>query len=613
MSSDESACIISAPYPTGTKRIPKACSSCRLSKVKCDGKKPCTRCDKLKKRCVFFEAPKDPVTARLETVESEVQHLREQFDEMHQLLLRRDSQPTPTSLTIVDREQQSTSTFQDVSDPLLQAPGQPEIVHGTKRKRSEAEIQILNEPILDFVSKGLITVERAMSCFRTFFNGCDRYIPVFNPEYDTFVSVRSRSTILFNAICTIGYRVETKPQSQISDVLHAELKKSSNLIIQNKDLNCLESVQGILIAACYSAERSLLLSFATRMALDLNLDGAFEKLIQRLAMRETDACHDLEEERSLMRESRTWFGLLVLEHIFRVDGGKPPGIRFGGSARRCRVLLGRPSSTVLDLRLFAQVELNILRANINDTLGSRTLDRLDITSFVHETKIDLDLWFDDWLRIIENSPAATEEKPFLLAALRVQKCWAELTLHCKALQSMGVENVAAISPTEQSILLTAKAAAKKHLALITTEPDHYLAQLRYAMDFVWAKCAFCFLLLLKLSRLLPEREEEHRELLRQGETLLEELTKAGSGSTIYLQILKMSIEKYGRTLQDNGQMDTETGTEATGPFWELFDAQTDLQSFVPEQFVSEWEFPGLNLFYFPIAWQDFFGDFSLAI
>lgn len=71
----------------------------------------------------------------------------------------------------------------------------------------------------------------------------------------------------------------------------------------------------MLIAACYSAERSLLLSFATRMALDLNMDEAFEKLIQRLAMRETDVDHDLEKERSLMRESRTWFGLLVLEHM----------------------------------------------------------------------------------------------------------------------------------------------------------------------------------------------------------------------------------------------------------------------------------------------------------
>lgn len=88
---------------------------------------------------------------------------------MHQLLLRCDSQPTPTSLTVVSGElQQSTPGFQDVSDPPLhQTLRQPENIHGTKRKRSEAEIQILNEPILDFVSKGLITVERAMSCFRT--------------------------------------------------------------------------------------------------------------------------------------------------------------------------------------------------------------------------------------------------------------------------------------------------------------------------------------------------------------------------------------------------------------------------------------------------------------
>ena len=176
-----------------------------------------------------------------------------------------------------------------------------------------------------------------------------------------------------------------------------------------------------------------------------------------------------------------------------------------------------------------------------------------------------------------------------------------------------------MSTTERNILLMAKANAKKHLALITAEPDFYLAQLRYAMDFVWAKCAFCFLLLLKLSRLLPEQQEAHQDLLKQGETLLAELTKASSGN-IYLHILKLSIEKYARTLRENEDgngdgdgSEMDTGSAATGPFWELFDAQTDLQAFVPEQFVSEWDFPGLNLFYFPTAWQDFFGDFSLAI
>jgi hypothetical protein len=48
-----------------------------------------------------------------------------------------------------------------------------------------------------------------------------------------------------------------------------------------------------------------------------------------------------------------------VDHRFRVDGGKPPGIRLKGNARRCRILLNHTSSTILDLRLFSQVEVCI--------------------------------------------------------------------------------------------------------------------------------------------------------------------------------------------------------------------------------------------------------------
>ncbi|KAJ5374382.1 transcriptional regulator family: Fungal Specific TF [Penicillium concentricum] len=656
-----------APVPTGKKRIP----------VKCDGERPCTRCQKLEKQCVFFEIPKDPVAERIEGVESEVQHLRRQLDKMRELLQQSRSQPTPKSyLThspghLRDRQQQvrresasgSSGTHyhhtQNDSEELFSnipitspagytnghqyqrsmpgsIPGlspnetsaQPPyasnhtITRPPKRKRSGFEIR--DDPIIDFIDKGLITLECAVSYFNTFFEGCDRYIPIFDPQYDTFDSVRSRSSILLNAICTIGCMVETRSGGSMSDLLHAELKKWINVIIQNKDLNCLESVQAMLVVACYSAERSLILSFATRMALDLGLHEAFDELTQRLALQNEDMAYALphqmfEEERALMWSARTWFGLLVLEHIFRVDGGKPPGIRLKGNPRRCRVLLRHASSTILDLRLFSQVELNILRANVGDTLGGKpSLDGQSIADYVHDMKLELDLWFDDWLRIIESCVAATDEKPSLLVALRVQKCWAEMMLNCKALRSMGVENVAAMSSTEKTILLTAKTSARRHLRLIIVDPDFYLAKLKYAMDFVWAKCAFSFLLLLKLSRLLPEQEEEHQELLEQGNRLVDELSKAGASGTqsgagnIYLQILKVSIEKYGRALMETQQPNSD-GPTATSPFWELFDAQADLQWFVPEQFVSEWDFPGLNLFYFPTAWQDFFGDFSLAM
>lgn len=114
----------------------------------------------------------------------------------------------------------------------------------------------------------------------------------------------------------------------MSDMLLTELKKWINVIIQNKGLNSLESVQAMLIVACYSAERLLILSFATRMALDLGLHEAFEELTERLAMKNDENTyavpdHDFERERALMRKSRTWFGLLVLEHmlVFEISAG----------------------------------------------------------------------------------------------------------------------------------------------------------------------------------------------------------------------------------------------------------------------------------------------------
>ncbi|KAL3443212.1 hypothetical protein BJX65DRAFT_285618 [Aspergillus insuetus] len=660
----EDSYLVAAPL--SMKRIPKACSACRQSKVKCDGKRPCTRCEKLKKQCVFFEIPKDPVTERLESVESEVQRLQAQLADMREML-RVNSQPNSDahgltgidsfsqpqlpdpvqqqcreSVSLTSPQQIATETGADVAGFMPPTSENPSSVHGaiqlqsrirpvpfhggiprpSKKRRSGFEVR--EEPISDFVSMGMITLEYAVDCFTTFFQGCDRYIPIFDPRYDTFESVRYRSSILLNAICTIGSRVDARAGSQLSDLLQTELKKWINVVIQNETLNCLESVQALLVIACYSAERSLILSFATRMALDLGLDEAFEELTQHLTMKDFDGGSGVsslvDDENALMRKSRTWFGLLVLEHIFSLDGGKPPGIRMTGNSRRCRKLLDHPSSIVLDLRLFSQVELNVIRVHINETLGTKApLARADVAAFVQEAKLDLDLWFDDWQRIIENALApGDEERGPLLAALRVQKCWGEMMLHCKALRSMGVENVAAMSNVERKILLMAKASARKHLSLITIEPDSYLAKLKYAMDFVWAKCAFCFLLLLKLSRLLPEGKEEHEELLNHGNRLLDDLTKSvsssniASNSNVYLQILRLSIEKYGRTLHESG-LGTDATNEDTAPFWELFDAQTELTSFVPEQFVSEWDFPGLNLFYFPTTWQDFFADFSLAV
>ena len=302
-----------------------------------------------------------------------------------------------------------------------------------------------------------------------------------------------------------------------------------------------------------------------------------------------------------------------MENILHVDAGKLPAFAHKGGARRCRVLLQQPYSTALDLRLLSQVELNYLRARIHDILASSPdNDDEDVLDEVRDAKIDLDLWYNDWRSAIESSPIAGTERSSLIINLTVQRYWSEAMAFFRAIKCLGTDNVDAMTPSGRSLLQMAKNALKKHLAVTIDESNHYLANLRYAMDFVWAKCAFCFLLLLKLSRLLPDTTEDNYRLLEDGNRLLQHLTSAGTSagsntSRIYLQVLGLSLEKYGRALRQSDQP-----ADAMF-FWEASaDANKELQSFVPEQFVHEWDFPGLTLFSSPTAWQEFFDDFLLG-
>jgi hypothetical protein len=411
--------------------------------------------------------------------------------------------------------------------------------------------------------------------------------------------------------------------SQTSQFLSFELKKWLNVVIMSRKEHCLETVQALLVTACYSSDRSFIISFAARMALDLELPEAYEELTRRLVAKEypewTSHSDDKAKELSLMRQTRTWFSLLVLEHILRLDAGKFPGFSLKSGVRRCRILLHHGISTTLDLRLLSQVELTFLRARIHDSFSDyKNREDTDITDLIRDAKIDLDVWLRDWLRTIESYPSASPETPSLVLNLKVQKAWAETGCLGKAVRSMGIQNIAAMTAEERNVLHMVKESLKKHLELMVSDPQHYLSGFRFAMDFVWAKCAFSFLLHLKLNRLLPDTDEENYRLLTQGTNLVSELNKVGTsggGSTskLYLQVLNMSVEKYGRALQEYQQNPGATGPSTSpGYFWGTLNAQAELESFVPEQFVFEWDFPGLTLFSSPTVWDDFFDEFLMG-
>ncbi|KAH7176965.1 hypothetical protein EDB81DRAFT_773827 [Dactylonectria macrodidyma] len=634
------------------KRIPKACGACRESKLRCDGKRPCTRCHSAKKVCAFVERPKDAQESKIQHLEDEIEALKER------LQLSRSSGPdtadsnvfapmnTENPSPLNERPEawhsarpNSVQFAQSIHQPQPDAhewhastssnksPNEslPSIEKDPRGKRSAFLMRGV-DPMPDFITAGLLNEDQANSYWVTFFDGCHRFVPIFDPRYDTIRDIRSRSSLLFCIICAVGYRTTRGTESHEWHRLDFHIKRMLTATITSSMEPTLETVQALLVRACYAPERSLLLAIATRMSLDLCLPEAYDELIGRLISGRGNSDR-MESDEALMRKTRTWMQLLVLGNMLHVDAGNLPSFEFRGNVRRCRILLDSQLSTTLDLRLFSQVELNVIRAEIYaklTTIGD--CDDDETMQVITDAKIDIDVWYNDWVRMTEKFQPA--EASLMRLNLQIQRYWSDCMALCRAVRISGVENVDAMSATQKHILLMAKGALMQHFLIIIEEPRTYLRHLRFAMDFVWAKCAFCFLLLLKLSVLLPDDPgTSGRNLVADGEILVQELRAAAGGaegqqssntSRIYLHLIQSGIQKYRRAIRADSvnMMGNEiVGENGLDPDIANTGRGEELEAFVPDQFIFEWDFPGLTLFSSPMVetgWLDEFFSASLG-
>lgn len=144
-------------------------------------------------RCCSF-ADHGTMFRRLENVEAEVQRLREQLSNVNELLLRQSTQQqqqiavtSPASAHVMSdpgtmptflatggmggyhhwRGARCPMTRRDHDAGAFQfpTPGM-EAARPTRLRRSGFDIK--EEPVLDFISRGMMTADQAMSCFRTY-------------------------------------------------------------------------------------------------------------------------------------------------------------------------------------------------------------------------------------------------------------------------------------------------------------------------------------------------------------------------------------------------------------------------------------------------------------
>ena len=165
----------------------------------------------------------------------------------------------------------------------------------------------------DCIDLGFCDVATARRMFDVFMEGCLVYMPCFDPEVDTFESLRKRSPFAITVLVMVGAKV-TDAGGAVSELQqkckeHAEHIGMSTLF---SPVARIEVVQAMIILASWGDTSWRPGGHALRMAMDMGLYRCLPLLVQA-GMGKGKSADELKEDYQLVVGARVWLTLYKVE------------------------------------------------------------------------------------------------------------------------------------------------------------------------------------------------------------------------------------------------------------------------------------------------------------
>ncbi|KAI0682416.1 hypothetical protein BC835DRAFT_1299457 [Cytidiella melzeri] len=382
--------------------------------------------------------------------------------------------------------------LQGLANAAAEAAAAPSATTPRVKKRKKVE-PIPRNAFPHVVEKGLVSDAEARELYHIFFSGCHIFIPVFDPAYDTYEGLMERSPWTFDAILAVASKIRTGT-GPLSPSFYRALEEAQGIARSSLfgPVVRKEAVQGMLLLAAWSTNGWLPSGHAMRMALDLGLHRALEKLADEPTKKRSE-----DEERNLVVSARIWLCLYWFDHQMSLGTGRPIVLRDEGSIRHCRILLKHPMASPTDVRLVSQVELIAQKTQIYETLSPLNGQvNHNTLAFIRRANVALDKWWQDWDELHRQS---MDEESLQRKILAGELYYAKLWLVCVALRGVSWDKM----PFEQrELAFQAKDAASACLSNLLNSTTHRAA-LRYAVHDSLVTAAFSGLFLLKMANLFP--------------------------------------------------------------------------------------------------------------
>ncbi|KAH8918398.1 hypothetical protein BT69DRAFT_1353910 [Atractiella rhizophila] len=386
----------------------------------------------------------------------------------------------------------------------------------------------------DVVQKGMVAEAEARELFEFYMAYCHAFIPLLDPTYDTYAEFKGRTQFCFDAVLSVAARVKYTQGTTSLEVLRATSEEAHGIARSTLFAATvrIEAVQAVTILAAWSDKGYLASGLASRMALEMGLNRALEKLEDGSKER-TEA-----EGRDLVVSARTWLSVYYLDYVMSVGNGRP--VLLSPTHIPTRAFLSSPYATKTDIKLVADIELLSHKSRIGESIASfgGAVDERTL-GFVRRARGDLEGWFASWDGELSKHFA---DDSFERLSLKFNLHQAIIYLCCTALQGRGT-SIDSPHPIEvRELALEARLSALQSLHILLHTP--YRSFLKYGTHNTFVESAFSALFLLKMSKLFPDGTDvDLAREVREVDLLAEEL-KACPGAQRFAWTLKIATRRW---------------------------------------------------------------------
>ncbi|OCF41603.1 hypothetical protein I317_04615 [Kwoniella heveanensis CBS 569] len=221
--------------------------------------------------------------------------------------------------------------------------------HGLLRERSK---HLLGDP----VDQQWCTEQQGKELFDLFFERCGVYMPCFDPDYDTWDSLRKRSPFAITTILAVAAKCREAG---------GELCQHSRMSTLFTPVSGIEIVQAMILLGSWGETFWRPVGHAIRIAMDLGLHKCLPSLVES-GMGGGKPEHEIEEDRATVAGARVWLTVRALEGRWTSFAYGQPGLFCAEILLRdMRELLRHPLSLPTDARLVSSCESLLMRVPLH--------------------------------------------------------------------------------------------------------------------------------------------------------------------------------------------------------------------------------------------------------